>query len=185
MIVVQDRREAILELHDRQAGDALEVAQIARCHTVAEFQGCDPDQHIGKREAHAFGLVLAVDLADAKGNRHSDRINGQGREQFLNKLLTFLFSLRCVDASRAVRQFEESNNLQGDFRLSGCAGDSREHLSCILPLALGFDQDAGIEDQSHAGGSSGSRWLSIAASTSLAKSASMTAVESSGKSAMH
>ena len=72
-----------------------------------------------------------------------------------------------------------------DDQSAGCAGDSREHLSCILPLALGFDQNAGIEDQSHAGGLSGSRWLSIAASTSLAKSASMTAVESSGKSAMH
>jgi hypothetical protein len=55
----------------------------------------------------------------------------------------------------------------------------------ILPLTFGFDQNAGTEDQSHAGGSSGSRGLSMAASTSLAKSASMTAVESSGKSAMH
>lgn len=55
----------------------------------------------------------------------------------------------------------------------------------VLVLPLGGDQHTGIEDQSHAGGSSGSRWLSIAASTSLAKSASMTAVESSGKSAMH
>jgi hypothetical protein len=64
-------------------------------------------------------------------------------------------------------------------------GDGREQLLGILPLALGFDQNAGIEDQSHAGGSSGSRWLSMAASTSLEKSASITAVESSGKSAMH
>lgn len=55
----------------------------------------------------------------------------------------------------------------------------------VLVLPLGGDQHTGIEDQSHAGGSSGSRWLSIAASTSLAKSASMTAVESPGKSAMH
>src|ERR1700688_987728 len=73
----------------------------------------------------------------------------------------------------------------GDVGISRCAGDGREHLPRILPLALGLDQNAGIEDQSHAGGSSGSRWLSMAASTSLAKSASMTAVESSGKSAMH
>jgi hypothetical protein len=66
------------------------------------------------------------------------------------------------------------------------AGDGREHEPRIPgPLALGFDQNAGIEDQSHAGGSSGSRWLSMADSTSSAKSPSMTAVESSGKSAMH
>jgi len=53
------------------------------------------------------------------------------------------------------------------------------------PCRSAVSQRPGIEDQSHEGGSSGSRWLSIAASISLAKSASMTAVESSGKSAMH
>src|SRR3984885_12699282 len=55
----------------------------------------------------------------------------------------------------------------------------------ICPLPLASDQHTRIEDQSYAGDSSGSRWLSMAASTSLAKSASMTAVESSGSSAMH
>jgi hypothetical protein len=53
------------------------------------------------------------------------------------------------------------------------------------PQALSRDEGACVGDQSHSGGLSGSRWLLIAASTSLAKSASMTAVESSGNSAMH
>src|SRR6266446_416143 len=69
--------------------------------------------------------------------------------------------------------------------VSGFANHGREHLACVLPLPLGGDEHARIEDYSHVGGESGSRWLSIAASTSLAKSASMTAVESSGSSAMH
>jgi hypothetical protein len=38
---------------------------------------------------------------------------------------------------------------------------------------------------SHAGGSSGSRWLSVAAATSLAQSASMTVVEFRSTSAIH
>src|SRR5271157_2208898 len=45
--------------------------------------------------------------------------------------------------------------------------------------------DLQVGDHLKAAQVGGSRWLSIAASTSLAKSASMTAVESSGKSAMH
>ncbi len=55
----------------------------------------------------------------------------------------------------------------------------------LWALALGCDEHARVEDQSHAGGLSGSRWLSTAASTSLAKSGPMVAVESSGSSAMH
>lgn len=43
----------------------------------------------------------------------------------------------------------------------------------------------GVRDQSHAGRSRGARWLSMAASTSLEKSGSMVAGESSGSRAMH
>src|SRR5260370_26530590 len=82
-------------------------------------------------------------------------------------------------------KFEQSDNGERSLSVSGFANDGREHLECVLPLPLGGDEHARIEDYSHEGGASGSRWLSIAASTSLAKSASMTAVESSGSSAMH
>src|SRR6266849_263431 len=92
---------------------------------------------------------------------------------------------RCVGTGRTVGQFDQCDDGDGDVGISGCAADCGEHLPCVLPLPLGSDQHTGIEDQSHEGGSSGSRWLSMAASTSLAKSASMTAVESSGSSAMH
>src|ERR1700683_664791 len=100
-------------------------------------------------------------------------------------MVPLCLSLRCVGTCRAVSQLDQRNHGDGDVGISNCAGNGREHLPRILPLALGFDQNAGIEDQSHAGGSSGSRWLSMAASTPLETSASITAVESSGKSAMH
>jgi hypothetical protein len=48
------------KLHDRQAGDHLEVAEIAGGDAVAEFQGRDADQKIGEWKAHAFGLILTV-----------------------------------------------------------------------------------------------------------------------------
>jgi hypothetical protein len=58
-------------------------------------------------------------------------------------------------------------------------------LARVTALAFGCNQDAGIEDYSHTDASTGSRWLATAASTSLAKSASIVAVESSGSNAMH
>jgi len=49
-------------------------------YAVAEFQGRHSDQQIGEWEAHAFSLVLAVDLPDAKSDRYRDRMDGQSRE---------------------------------------------------------------------------------------------------------
>jgi hypothetical protein len=97
------------------------------------------------------------------------------------------FSFRC-DVSARAAPWASSISVMTEMAMSvfpGCAADGGEHLPCVLPLPLGSDQHTGIEDQSHEGGSSGSQWLSMAASTSWAKSASMTAVESSGSSAMH
>jgi hypothetical protein len=52
----------VLELHHRQTGDQLEVAEIARGDAVAEFQSCHSDQQIGEWKAYAFGLIFTVDL---------------------------------------------------------------------------------------------------------------------------
>ncbi len=51
----------------------------------------------------------------------------------------FLFSLRCVGAGRAVRQFDYGDNRQGDLRVCRCASDGGEHLPRVLSLALGGD----------------------------------------------
>ena len=52
------------------------MAEIAGGHAIAEFQGRDADQKIGEWKAHAFGLILTVDLPDAKSDHHRDRMNG-------------------------------------------------------------------------------------------------------------
>ena len=65
-------------------------------------------------------------------------------------------------------------------------GDKRfEQLACISSRALRSDDCGRVEDQSQAGGSSGSRCAAIAASTSPAKSASIVAVDSDDNMAMH
>ncbi len=53
------------------------MAEIAGGDAVAEFQGRDADQKIGDWKAHAFGLILTVDLPNAKSDHHRDRMNGQ------------------------------------------------------------------------------------------------------------
>src|ERR1035441_5989494 len=83
----------------------------------------------------------------------------------------------------AVRQFQHRHYRHRDLRVGSLRANRLQHLVRGLALALRSDDHGGIEDQSHAGGSNGSRWLSMAAWTSRAKPASMIAVESFGMSA--
>ena len=90
--------------------------------TVAEFQGRDADQKIGEWKAHTFGLILTVDLPDAKSDHHRDRMNGQGRKQFMDELPPLFLSLRCVGTGRTVGQFDQCDDKRWRcryFRLCG------------------------------------------------------------------
>lgn len=122
------------------------MAEIASCHPVAEFHGCYSDQQIGERKAHALGLALTVDRPDADSNWYRDRVNGHGCEYFMDELLPLCFALWCVGASRAVGQFDECNNRQGDLSFSRSSGDCGQHLPRVPSLPLGSDQNTGIED---------------------------------------
>ena len=174
-----------LKVHDREVWDKLKMANIGGGYAVVQFQSGYADQQIRERKTNTFCLILAVDLSGAKRHGHRNRMDGYGQEQFLNKLLSLRSSRRRVGAGRAMGQFQQRDDRDRNIRLTHAVRDGREHLPRILALTLGRDQNAGVEDQSHAGGSSGSRWLSTAAWTSLAKSASMVAADSSGRSAMH
>src|SRR3974390_3833989 len=112
-------------------------------------------------------------------------MNGDRREQFFDELLPLGFSVGAIRTGRAMCQLDQRNDRDASFALRDFASDGGQHLAGVLALALGGDEHARVEDHSHAGGLSGSRWLSTAASTSLAKSGSMVAVGSSGKRASH
>src|SRR5579863_1179705 len=58
----------------------------------------------------------------------------------------------------------------------GCH-NALDQLLDSFTATLGRNDNTGVQDQSHAGGSSGSRWLSTAASRSLEKPSSRVAVE--------
>jgi hypothetical protein len=78
------------------------MTKIARGYAVPEFQCCHTDQQIGEREANAFCLVLAVDLADTKCDRCRDLLNGQGKQDFVDELKSLGFSLKCVGSGRTM-----------------------------------------------------------------------------------
>jgi len=94
------------------------------------------------------------------------------------------FSFRSVCSSRAVRQLDYGYRRDGDLSIADIPGNVRQDLASGSSLPFSLDEYTGVENQSHSGGCNASRWLSIPSLTSLAKSASITAVESSGSRAI-
>jgi catechol 2,3-dioxygenase-like lactoylglutathione lyase family enzyme len=80
-------------------------------------------------------------------------------------------------AIKAVDQFSQADGRECRFLVACRFHDLFDQLLDGVAAPFGSDHHAGIEDQSHAGGFNGSRWLLIAASRSRAKSLSSVAVE--------
>src|SRR5208282_4872834 len=68
------------------------------------------------------------------------------------------FGLGAIDA---VRQLHDSDSGESALGLSLRGSSAFQNVPDALPQALACDEQTGIEDQSHAGGLSGLRWLSI------------------------
>jgi hypothetical protein len=63
------------ELHDCEAGDHLEVANIGCRDAVAEFKCRYTDQQISQWQPHSSGLILAVEFSGANRQRRGNQIN--------------------------------------------------------------------------------------------------------------
>src|SRR5205807_6089951 len=84
---------------------------------------------------------------------------------------------RMADVFAAVDEFRQTDCGERCILVTSRVYDSLDELLDRIPTALGSDDHAGVEDQSHAGGFSGSRWLLMTSSRSRAKSPSSVAVE--------
>lgn len=161
------------------------MAHIARCHRVVEFERCNTDQQIRKRNADTVRPALSVDLPGTQRRRNRHRHDRDGTGQLSEKALAIMATLWRVCPRDAMSEFEHRHHGHGDLVITGFGNDPFEQLSGVPARSFGGNGGGGIEDQSQAGGSNGSRCAAIAASTSAANSGSMTAVESAGSIAMH
>jgi hypothetical protein len=108
------------------------VAEIAGGDAVAEFQGRDADQKIGEWKAHAFGLILTVDLPDAKSDHHRDRMNGQGRKQFLDELVP-LFPGSPLPLPRKLEEARRQRQLRRQQAMPSLFARSRSAATMTAP----------------------------------------------------
>jgi hypothetical protein len=124
---------------------------------VADFERGHADQKIGKRNADSLRLTLAVDPpgAQRRGNRY--RMRRHHAHQFVQEALTLFGALGRIGAHDAMREFKQRDDGYSDVVVAGFGYDRFQELPRIPASAFGGDGGGRIEDQSQAGGSSGSR----------------------------
>jgi len=155
-----------------EAGDGAKVFHVDRDDIEAQMQGCSADEQVREVDADALAHLLAVDASCQPRNLQRERMHRQGPIDFLDESLSAEavgISLSPVDA---MCQFDSGHSRERGSGLSARGLDALQNLRHAVLTPLACDQDAGVEDYSHAGGFHGLR-LSMISLRSAANSGSM------------
>jgi hypothetical protein len=135
------------------------------------------DQEIRERNDDATGLLLGVQLARKLRDVCRQWIDDHSGEEFFDECFSARPPFGGDSTMDAVNKFNDTDSRQGCVLVSGRIDDVLEKGLDSVATALGRNRDTRIENQSHAGGVSGSRWLLTAASRSRPNSPSSVVFE--------
>jgi len=161
-----------LEGDDVEVRDHLEVAHVKRDHIEAEMEGCGSDDEVWKVDADPLAHLLAVDTPGQPRHFQRERMHSHRLEEFFDEGFPTLAVGVCPGSIDTVRQFYGSHSRERSGGLSTHGLDPLQDFPHTVPAPFACDQDAGVEDYSHAGGFHGLRLLMIS-SRSAAKSGSI------------
>lgn len=145
------------ELHDRQSRYVLEVPQIDGQHRIAEGQSCSRDEQVSEWDHDPPALLLSINLAGHLRRLCGEGVDGQRCEEFFDERFTARPLVGCLSAEDAVNELCQTDSGQCSCLIARGVNDALDQAFNCVPATLGRDHDTGIEDQSHAGGLSGSR----------------------------
>src|SRR5207244_3213886 len=165
------------ELHDRKTRDTTKVAEIDGQHRVAKRQSCGTDEQVSERNNHTLALLLSVEFPGQHRRLFRVRVHGQVRQQFSQERFTAQTNGWSFCTIEAVDEFRQTDRGERCILVASHVYHSLDEVLDRISTPLGSDDHAGVEDQSHAGGFRGSRWLLMTSSRSRAKSPSSVAVE--------
>ena len=161
-----------LEGKNLEAGNHLEVANVERDHRESEMEGGGSDQQIRKGDAEPVRHLFAVDAPGQPSHFQRERMHGYGLEEFFDEGFPALAVGVGPGSIDTVRQFHSSHRRDRSGGLSTRGLDTLQNPLHTVSAPLACDQDAGVEDYSHAGGFHGLR-LRMISSRSAAKSGSI------------
>ena len=141
-----------LRRNDLEAGDKLEVLHVERGQVEAEMQGRGPDGKVFEGDDYALRRLLAFDAAHHAGDFQRNRMHGNVAAQPVDEGQPSLLDRIVFCPIRAVHEFRDGHDREADVDLAVCGLYLLQDLEDGVASTLGGDNDARVEDQSHAGG---------------------------------
>ena len=170
-----EERDVLLlsERDDFETGNEFEVPDVQRGHIEAKMQGCGSDNGVLEGDAIALGSLFAFDASGKLRDLQSHRMHDQIVEGSLGEdapPFAVGVGLAPVDA---MRQFHDADSRERDIDLAMPGPRLAEDVFDGLSMPFACNEDAGIENQTHADVSRGLR-LRMISSMSAANPASIT-----------
>src|SRR5208282_3174267 len=167
----------LLEQNNRKAWHLPEVAHVGSQHGEAQRECCRSNQQVWVRNDDTADSLLSIQSPCEQSHLFRVGVHRQIGEEFIEKRLATQAQRRSVGSVKPMDQFRQSDRRERRLLISRGVHDAlnQPHNGFAAPFCANYN--ARIDDQSHAGGSRGSRWLSMASSTSFAKPLSSVAVE--------
>jgi len=88
----------------------VKVTNVVGRYTIIKLQRGHSNQEISERKPYSSGLIRSIDLSGTQSYCRRDRMNWQGRDQFLDELLTHVFSFQRICTCCSMRQFQQRKN---------------------------------------------------------------------------
>lgn len=147
------------------------MTSVSSCDCIREIQCCGANQQVFEGDFNATGRLLTFYLSRELSDLERNRIDQDGAADVLNKHPAAVAASIVLSAVDAVSQFY--NCYGGETGLGLALGSFHpfEDVRDALASPLSSDEDAGVENYSHAERSRGLR-LSMISRRSAAKPAS-------------
>jgi hypothetical protein len=133
------------------------VTYVVRRNCVACLKCSHADQQTGEGNTYARSLTFSIDSPGAQRNGNCHRISRNRAHQFIQKPLTLLQGFCRIGARYSVSEFEQCYDRYSDLIVFCFANHRFKQLPRIQSRTFGGYDYGRIENQTQAGGSSGSR----------------------------
>jgi len=140
---------AALEIgKDLEAGDSLEVPQVAGGDRIPAFECAGADQQVIEWDDDALLRRFGMDFSGQFRGAGRDRIDRHRGLQVVEEGAAYLAAFRRVGAMDAMGEFGHADRAERRFAFADPFGNLPEEARHVESLPLGLDHDARIEDHS-------------------------------------
>ena len=149
------------ELDYRKTGNQSKVADVECCDRITRVQSGCTNQQVFECDAYTASSLLALDLTRELGDFEGHWMNDQVSAQFLSKFPSTLAISIALGAVDAMSKFNDGYGRKSRFSFALRCLNALEDFPHTFTASFSCNENAGVENQSHAERSRALRVLMI------------------------